>query len=425
MSEENKNAEGQNQKPGRSARLPRQNLQARGGFPPPPPGYGFPPPPPGFRGFPPPPPPGFRGFPPPPPHGYVPQEEEYEEYEEIEYIEEEVTEGEESSEEFEEIEEVEEEEEPAFTRPRFNNAPKGRDLVADGNETFQNMQREGEAKAVEVERAEGASRRRSIVFKIFAGLIITSALIGALVFVISVLSGGLVEHQKDPNLIDESAWTLSDDSVNYIVKKFYRTIGGIPQMSQIRNRHMDGVISYADGPKEDFYCIENNARVYIRIGGASADRVYFINPDGTGKKLKTTSHIGPFDPINPREGEALLNAVLYDELLSNAAFNQSASIRSPFRDAGRRRIGDVVYECIAVSTGETNDIFCFDMVSNLLTYKIIERNGMNIRVEYSDFKEYPEGYTYPATRKVFINEILAATSNITRISTNRDIMFPR
>jgi hypothetical protein len=288
------------------------------------------------------------------------------------------------------------------------------------------MQKEGNLKAAELQKAEHVSQRRSLVLKILAVIITAAALVWGLVFAVSAIMDRSGEEVLTASNTDESAWTLPDSNENLIVKKFYRSLSGIAKMSGVRNKLLDGYISYNNGPKEEFYCIENGGQTYIRIGDTDILSAFFINSDGKGKKLLTTSHIGEFEPVDKVQGEALVNAVLYDELLWRATFSKAASSRQPFTDLGPKRIDDVVYEQIVIKSGEgLSDVFCFDLVTNLLMYRLIERNGMKIRVEYSNFKEFDGGYTYPAVRKVFIDDMLMGTCDVKRIGVNRDVMFPR
>ena len=296
-----------------------------------------------------------------------------------------------------------------------------------GDESIENLQRAGHAKAVELQRAEISSRRWSLFLKtVFVLFFSAAVLCGLFITIRAFTEKNRSEQTEDLPNLGEGAWQLPDDRTNGIVKNFYRSIGGIDRMSRVRNKLMDGKIALAGRPFSEFYCIENGGQAYIRIGSADGDGIYFVGANGSGRRLRTTSHIGPSDPLSPREAEILADSVLYDELLGYAAFDPGAATRPPFREVGSQRVGDAIYDGVAIGpAGGFSDVYCFDIASGRLMCRLIERGGAKVRVEFSDFREYADGYIYPSTRKVYVDGALEATCVVDRVSVNKDVMFPR
>ncbi len=424
----------------------------------PPPPMGYPP-----HGFPPPPPPPGRGFPPPPPHPYNmpppmyvhgdprninpylagnPAEDEYEEVEEIIYedadenesgdeivedaeeSEEETledTESEESSEEEVFEEEIPQEFMPPPPAPIF-----GRDLT-EGDETVVNIQKEGLQKASQLAAAESRSGTIALIFKMLFGLFIFVSLVTVLVMALFAVDRENTEASKRQSvIINENAWLLPEAKANDILKSFYRTIGGIEFTSKIRNKFFNGQITF-DGKKQDFYCIENKGRIYLRTGGREVGDVYLLSSVGKSKLLKTPSSVGPYLDLNNVDAETLSCALFFDELILAAAYSPVQASLAPFKYAGNKRVDGIIYEAVELKSAEDiSVIYCFDLVTNRLVYRFIERGGLKIRVEFSDYQQQINTpYIYPMKRKVFIDDKPVSTCTVERLVLNKDAIFPR
>ena len=422
-----------------------------GAFPPPPPGVFPPPPPPPYGGFPPPPPPP-GAFPPPPPGAFPPPlpgafppppgafplpgeplpENMGIEYDEngnpilVEY-------------EYEENGEPEgypEEMPPQFggnfeppPAPRPRESLKGR-MISQSDASFVSKQKEGFAKAEELERQEVLASRWLLATRVAMALVALAALTAAVYFFFDLFAP---QHDVLPDslggnktLPGETYWKLEFSKPNNTVMRFYDAIGGTDKCGAVYDKMVWG--SFHIGIKiMQFYCIETRATAYLKVGISPNESIYLLNAEGKAKRLLTPSVAGPSDTLGEYETEALNALVFFDEPLHKAAFKDYMSNRHPFKSLGNLTYNDNVYDAVEFQTiTGVKIVYYFDIKTNLAAYKFVTQKNVFSRVEYQDYVDY-NGIKLPRVRNVYMNnsEKPYGTAIFDTIKFNRDIIFPR
>ena len=417
-----------------------RSANARGEVPPPPPpppdGYMPPFPPeqmPPYEGFPPPPPPPY----PVPPPMFFPPGEPLPENMGVEYDEN----GNHVLVEYEFEGEGEEEGAPGAEATQFagnfqaglNMPPretlKGR-TISQRDAAFLSKQKEGFAKAEELEKQEVLASRRLLITRAVIALVSIAAITAAVYFFFDlfapqhdVLTEGLSNNESLPG---ETYWKLEFSKPNNTVMRFYDAIGGTDKCGAVYGKMVWG--SFHIGIKMvQFYCIETRATAYLKVGISPNESIYLLNAEGKAKRLLTSSAAGPNDVLNEYETEALNALVFFDEPLHKAAFKDYMSNRHPFKDLGNVTYNDNVYEAVEFQTVTgTKIVYYFDIKTSLIAYKFVNQKNVSSRVEYQDYVDF-NGIKLPRVRNAYMNnsEKPYGTAIFDTIKFNRDIIFPR